>query len=257
MWERTAWRGFVVLIVATAAAAAYGVATRPRTVPLVLAAAAAVLLSAPVACMLALRWINPRTSTMMYVTGRSLAQRRHGDSTVAFDWIDLDRISPAMSLAAIAGEDAFFRHHSGFDWESIRAAHAHNRTHEYKRGGSTITQQLAKNLFLWPKRSYVRKALEAYLTILMEAVLPKRRILELYLNVAQFGEDVFGVQAAARRYFAKPAADLSRQEGALLIAALQDPARYVVVRPGHRLRVRQFLVLESMKRLNDDYLECL
>lgn len=255
MWERPAWRAFVVLIVATTAAAAYGVATQTPSLPLVLAAVAGMLLSAPVALILALRWINPRTTAMMYVTGRSLARRRNGDSRVAFDWVDFNRISAAMSLAAIAGEDAFFRHHSGFDWESIRAARAHNRTHEYKRGGSTITQQLAKNLFLWPRRSYIRKAFEAYLTILMEVVLPKRRILELYLNIAQFGEDVFGVQAAARRYFEKPALDLSRQEAALLIAALQDPARYVVTRPGHRLRVRQFLVLEATKRLNDDYLE--
>jgi monofunctional glycosyltransferase len=236
-----------------AAAVTYGLAT--GTASVALAGSAAMLLCAPVAPIVALRWLRPRTSALMRRTRRTLARRRGGGPPLAYEWVDLERIARVMRLAAVAAEDAYFRHHRGFDWESIRAARAHNRAHAAKRGASTITQQVAKNLFLWPERSYVRKALEAYLTVLVEALWPKRRILEVYLNIAQFGEDVFGVQAAALRYFAKPAADLSRQQAALLAAALPNPVKYRVSHPSHQLRFRQTMVLAAMQRLGDDYLE--
>jgi monofunctional biosynthetic peptidoglycan transglycosylase len=160
-----------------------------------------------------------------------------------------------MWLAAIAAEDAYFRDHSGFDWESLRDAHAHNQIHERKRGGSTISQQVAKNLFLWPARSYVRKALEAYLTTIIEALWPKRRILEVYLNIAQFGDDLFGVRAAARRYFDKRSADITATEAALLAAALPNPVLYRPDAVSHQMRFRQTWVLAAMRRLGDLYLE--
>lgn len=246
----------LVLMAGVAAGGAYGLAigTAPGAVAMV--GAAALVLGAPVAPVVALRWLRPRTSALMLITRRALAPEPDGGrARLAYEWVDLDRIAPVMRLAAVAAEDAYFRHHQGFDWESIRAARAHNRAHATRRGASTISQQVAKNLFLWPTRSYARKALEAYFTVLLEACWPKRRILEVYLNIAQFGEDVFGVEAAARRFFARPASDLSLQQAALLAAALPNPVAYRVSRPSHQLRFRQVMVLSAMQRLGDRYLE--
>jgi monofunctional biosynthetic peptidoglycan transglycosylase len=160
-----------------------------------------------------------------------------------------------MWLATVTAEDASFQDHSGFDWTSIREARAHNQTHDRKRGASTITQQVAKNLFLWPHKSYVRKALEAYLTLLIEALWPKHRILEVYLNIAQFGVDVFGVEAAARRYFGGAASGLTDVQAALLAAALPSPRTHDVGRPSHQLRFRQAWIRAAARRLGDRCLE--
>jgi monofunctional biosynthetic peptidoglycan transglycosylase len=254
---RTVSRTVLVGIVVLAALMMSSRATYPPSSTWSAVGVIALLLCVPAALIAALRWLRPPTSTMMLFTKRRLARRSGGTRRLAFEWIALEHISRDMWLAAIAAEDGYFRDHSGFDWQSIRDAHAHNRTHAHKRGGSTITQQVAKNLFLWPKRSYVRKAMEAYFTALIEALWPKRRILEVYLNIAQFGEDVFGVQVAARRYFEKPAKDLSQHEAALLAAALPNPIRYRVSSPSHQLRFRQSWVLAAMRRLGDLYLESL
>jgi monofunctional biosynthetic peptidoglycan transglycosylase len=182
-------------------------------------------------------------------------RRRAGDaSPLHRGWSAYQEIAPAMRLAAIAAEDSYFALHRGFDWESLRAAFRHNREGRRVRGGSTITQQVAKNLFLWPGRSYSRKALEAYFTILIEALWPKWRILEVYLNVAQFGPGIFGVAAAARTFTGRSAALLTRQEAALLAAVLPSPGRYDAFRPAPFLRLRQTLILDNMKRLGPDYL---
>jgi len=199
-----------------------------------------------------LRRRAPSTSAMMIAK-----RRRDPDVAVAYAWVSGEAIAPELQLAAIAAEDAYFRHHGGFDWESLRAAYAHNRANERKRGGSTITQQLAKNLFLWRGRAWGRKALEAWFALLIEALWPKRRILEMYLNVAQFGPDVFGAECAARRYIGKPARELTLQDAALLAAALPDPEAFDIAAPSHLLRIRQSLVLTSISRLGDDYLESL
>ncbi len=156
--------------------------------------------------------------------------RRAGKANYHTDyrWVDLEQISPHAAVAVIAAEDQFFPFHTGFDFKSIREAMRANekqatRKRPHVRGASTITQQVAKNLFLWPGRSYVRKGLEAYFTLLIELTWPKERILEVYLNIAQFGDGIYGVEAAAQRFYRMPAARLDRYEAATLAAVLPNP----------------------------------
>ena len=130
-----------------------------------------------------------------------------------YDWVDLEQISPHAALAVIAAEDQQFPFHTGFDMKSIREAVRENAHRKRPRGASTITQQVAKNLFLWNGASYVRKGIEAWLTVLIEALWPKERILEVYLNIAQFGRGVYGVEAASQKFYRKPAARLSARRG--------------------------------------------
>lgn len=165
---------------------------------------------------------------------------------LAKDWVPMDRISPRMAEAAIAAEDQNFRRHRGFDWESIVAAFAVNRQGKRKLGASTISQQTAKNLFLWPDRSWARKGLEAWFTFLMETFWTKRRILTVYLNVIETGDGIYGVEAASRHYFRKPAADLTRHEAALLAAVLPNPRRWSPDRPTPYLLRRQAWILNQM-----------
>ncbi|WP_333586281.1 monofunctional biosynthetic peptidoglycan transglycosylase [Phenylobacterium sp.] len=153
-------------------------------------------------------------------------------------WRGLDQLSPHLVRSAIASEDANFCGHRGFDLEAIRKAMDHNERSDRVRGGSTISQQTAKNVFLWPDRSYVRKGLEAYFTVLIEVMWGKPRIMEVYLNVAEFGPGIYGAEAAARRYFGVSAADLSPTQAARLVAVLPSPLRYKVVEPGPYVRRR-------------------
>ena len=148
-------------------------------------------------------------------------------------WRPISQISPDLVRAVIASEDARFCRHRGFDFAAMRAAAAHNRRDPGRvRGGSTISQQTAKNVFLWPQRSYVRKGLEAGFTTLIEPLWGKRRIMEVYLNVVEWGPGVYGAQAAAQRYFGHDAADLTPEEAARLAAILPDPLKWKAVRPG-------------------------
>ena len=249
---RTLTRGSLAAGAASAGIAAHRISRGTATRRDRLAGAAGVTLLLSAIPVLALRRRPPSTSAMM------IAKRRRDRGTrISYEWVSEREISSEMQLAAIAAEDAYFRHHEGFDWESLRAAYTHNRGNERKRGGSTITQQLAKNLFLWRGRAWGRKALEAWFALLIEALWPKRRILETYLNVAQFGPDVFGAESAARRYFGKPARELTLHDAALLAAALPDPESFDVTAPSHFLRIRQSLVLTSISRLGDGYLESL
>jgi len=163
-------------------------------------------------------------------------------------WRGLDEIAPAMAHAVIAAEDNLFCAHYGIDWQALGIVIEDFRHGKRPRGASTITMQTAKNLFLWPSRSYLRKGLEAYLAVMLELVLPKRRIMELYLNVAETGPGLYGVEAAALNYFGKPAAKLSRREAALIAAVLPNPRERSPARPSatvHRkagtvgVRIRQ------------------
>ncbi|MGA1276183.1 MAG: monofunctional biosynthetic peptidoglycan transglycosylase [Gemmobacter sp.] len=160
---------------------------------------------------------------------------------LAHEWVALERVAPEMARAAVAAEDANFCLHWGFDMEAIRAAIDDGRG----RGASTISQQTVKNVFLWQGRSWARKALEAGLTPLVEALWTKRRILEVYLNVAEFGEGVFGVQAAARHHFGVDAADLSAVQAARLAAILPDPKDRDPARPTAFLRGRAAAILDG------------
>jgi monofunctional biosynthetic peptidoglycan transglycosylase len=195
-----------------------------------------VLLVAP------LRWVAPPTSAMMLLEPGPLRD-------VRYRWVDRDRISSAAARAVIAAEDQKFLGHHGFDFASIDEALEDYRAGNGLRGASTITQQVAKNLFLWPGRSYVRKALEAYFTLLLETFLPKQRILEIYLNVAEFGPRIFGVQAAAERLLGTDASRLSASQAALLAAVLPNPKRLSVIEPSEYVRARQAEIAEQIRLL--------
>ena len=169
------------------------------------------------------------------------------------DWVSMDEISPWMGLAVIAAEDQKFPEHWGFDVSAIEKALAHNERNENRiRGASTLSQQTAKNLFLWDGRSWVRKGLEAGLTLGMETVWSKKRILTVYLNIAEFGDGIFGVEAAAQRYFHKPASRLSLSEAALLAAVLPNPLRFKANAPSGYVRSRQAWIMRQMRQLGGE-----
>lgn len=169
------------------------------------------------------------------------------------DWVGADEISPWMGLAVIAAEDQKFPEHWGFDVVSIEKALAYNERHSGRvRGASTISQQTAKNLFLWDGRSWLRKGLEVGLTLGIETVWSKKRILTVYLNIAEFGDGVFGVEEAARRYFHKPASKITPAEAALLAAVLPNPLRFKASAPSGYVRSRQAWIMRQMEQLGGE-----
>lgn len=168
-------------------------------------------------------------------------------------WVSMAEISPWMGLAVVAAEDQKFPDHWGFDVSAIEKALAHNERNERRiRGASTLSQQTAKNLFLWDGRSWVRKGLEAGLTLGMEAIWSKKRILTVYLNIAEFGDGIFGVEAASQHYFHKPASKLTMSESALLAAVLPNPMRYHAEAPSGYVRNRQSWILRQMRQLGGE-----
>jgi monofunctional biosynthetic peptidoglycan transglycosylase len=215
-----------------------------RTTMVALLATAAV----SIVVVVAFRWAPvPMTSFMV---GERLAARDDDRPLVQKQvWVPWERISPHAAVAVIAAEDQKFPVHGGFDYESIERAMADAGRGRRLRGASTISQQVAKNLFLWSGQSWLRKGLEAWFTVWIELFWPKQRILEVYLNVAQFGRGTWGVEAAGQRFFGKSAATLTRHEAALLAAVLPSPTRYRVVNPGPYVRQRQQWILGQMNRL--------
>jgi monofunctional glycosyltransferase len=191
----------------------------------------------------------PVPTTAVMVERRIGATLEGRDYQERHTWASLDEISPSMGAAVIAAEDQNFSEHFGFDWKAIEKAVEHNEHSRKKRGASTLSQQTAKNLFLWEGRSWFRKGLEVYFTLLLETVWSKRRILEVYLNSAEFGEGVFGVEAASRHFFGKPARRLSPSEAALLAAVLPSPVRYRADAPSPYVRGRQAWILAQMRNL--------
>ncbi|WP_436859032.1 monofunctional biosynthetic peptidoglycan transglycosylase [Citrobacter tructae] len=169
------------------------------------------------------------------------------------DWVSMDAISPWMGLAVIAAEDQTFPDHWGFDVAAIEKALSHNERNENRvRGASTLSQQTVKNLFLWDGRSWVRKGLEAGLTLGVETVWSKKRILTVYLNIAEFGEGIFGVEAASRHFFGKPASRLTQSEAALLAAVLPNPLRFKADAPSGYVRNRQGWIMRQMRQLGGE-----
>jgi len=211
-----------------------------------------------VATVLMLRWLRPLTSAFMIEADVAAWQAHQRGYESDFRWVSLEQISPHAAIAVIASEDQQFPFHAGFDFASIREAVRASERGKRLRGASTISQQVAKNLFLWNGRSFVRKGLEAYFTVLIETLWPKERILEMYLNVAQFGDGVYGVQAAAERFWHKPALRLSSSEAALLAAVLPNPLRLHAERPSHYVLQRRDWILGQMRDLGGDaYLRAL
>ncbi|MHB8812592.1 MAG: monofunctional biosynthetic peptidoglycan transglycosylase [Steroidobacteraceae bacterium] len=198
---------------------------------------------------LLLRWMPPVTSA--YMLEARLEALRSGERGYRTDyqWVSLERISPHAAIAVIASEDQTFPFNYGFDLQSIRGAVRAAQRGRRLRGASTISQQVARNLFLWPGRSFVRKGIEAYFTVLLEALWPKERVLEVYLNVAQFGRGIYGVEAAARRFYHEPAARLSASQAALLAAVLPNPVHWHVDRPSRFVAWKQQWILAQMRNL--------
>ncbi len=197
---------------------------------------------------LLLRWIHPFSSAYMIEARMHAAAAGERGYRTEFEWVDLEHISPNAAIAVIASEDQQFPFHAGFDFKSIREAVRASERGKKLRGASTISQQVAKNLFLW-NGGFVRKALEAYFTVLIETLWPKERILETYLNIAEFGHGIYGVEAAAHRFYHKPAARLTSGEAALLAAVLPNPIRFRVDRPSNYVLSRREWILGQMRDL--------
>jgi monofunctional biosynthetic peptidoglycan transglycosylase len=169
------------------------------------------------------------------------------------DYINYDEMSPNIKLAVMASEDQVFPDHNGFDFKSIKKAMAYNEKKPGRiRGASTISQQVAKNVFLWQGRSWIRKGFEVYFTFMIEKIWGKKRILEMYLNVSEMGKGIYGVEAASRVYFNKPAKNLSRYEAALIASALPNPVKYTVKPLSKYVSVRAGWVLRQMGNLDGD-----
>jgi monofunctional biosynthetic peptidoglycan transglycosylase len=167
-------------------------------------------------------------------------------------WVPLEDIAPSLGVAVIAAEDQNFTEHFGFDWQAIEKAVQHNEHSRRKRGASTVSQQTAKNLFLWSSRSWTRKGLETWFTLLIEVGWSKKRILEVYLNIVEFGDGIYGAEAAARTFFGKPAKRLTPSEAALLAAVLPNPHRFHAGAPSEYIRGRQAWILNQMRQLGGD-----
>ena len=198
---------------------------------------------------LALRWLNPPTTAFMIAARlEALAHHEH-DYHTRYQWVSLEQISPQAAIAVIASEDQKFPFHAGFDFKSIREAVRAHEQGAKLRGASTISQQVAKNLFLWSGHSFVRKGLEAMFTVLIEAMWPKERILEIYLNIAEFGRGVYGVQAAARVFFHEDAARLNSADSALLAVVLPNPRLYRVDAPSRFVLAQRDWTLRQMANL--------
>lgn len=198
---------------------------------------------------LLLRWVPAYTSAFMIE--KTVAAALRGDETYELQhaWVSWGRISPHAKVAVIAAEDLRFPGHHGFDFDAMADAWEDYRAGGRLRGGSTISQQVAKNLFLWPGRSFARKGLEAYITVLIEAMWSKQRILEVYLNSAEMGRGIFGVEAASRAFFGKPAARLTPREAALLAAVLPNPIARRADAPSPALRRQRDRIQRRMERI--------
>jgi len=202
----------------------------------------------------AMRWMEPWYSAFMLDAALDASRAGKTNYQTDYRWVDLEQISPHAAIAVIAAEDQLFPFHTGFDFKSIRDAIRSNEAQAKRRrprvrGASTISQQVAKNLFLWQGRSYARKGLEAYFTLLIELSWPKERTLEMYLNIAQFGDGIYGVEAAAQRFYRMPAAHLGRYESATLAAVLPNPITFKANAPSAYVTQRRDFILEQMRRL--------
>jgi len=198
------------------------------------------------------RFVPPPVTPLMVI--RFFEQLIDSKKEVRFkkDWESLENISPNLSLAVMASEDQLFLEHFGFDFEAIKKAYKHNNSKKkmkVTRGASTISQQVAKNVFLWPGRSWLRKGFEAYFTFMIELCWSKERIMEVYLNVIEMGDGIYGAEAASEYYFKKPASKLNRNEAALIAAVLPNPIRWSPVKPTPYILKRKEWIKRNMTYL--------
>ncbi|WP_221270998.1 monofunctional biosynthetic peptidoglycan transglycosylase [Pedobacter sp. AK017] len=194
------------------------------------------------------RFVNPPITLLMVL--RNIELTTDGKpAKMEKEWVDFEDISDNMKRAAVSAEDQLFLKHIGFDVKAIEKAFQTNKKGKKIKGGSTISQQTAKNVFLWPGRSWLRKGFEAYFTLLIEMLWSKERILEVYLNVIEMGDGIYGAEAAAQAYFGKSCTKLSRSQAALIAACFPNPRRWTPVRPTQYIKHRQYLILKNMRRL--------
>lgn len=219
-----------------------------RSLPILKIAVLAFLLG-PLFLLVLYRVVPPPLTPLMVI-------RLFEGEGLSKDWTSLEKITPSLSKLVIAAEDNSFCSHWGFDIEAYQAQLEKSLKGRVSRGASTISMQLAKNLFLWPGRSYVRKALEIPLTLYVELVLPKRRIMELYLNVVEFGPGIYGVEAAARAHFNTSADKLSPQQASQLAAVLPNPRRWSASKPTGYIQGRASLYRQRVDQLGPDYVAC-
>lgn len=183
---------------------------------------------------------------------RTYQQWKEGkDTHCEKTWKSIEKVSPYMYKAALAAEDSKFMTHNGFDWEAIEDAYENNSNGGKTKGGSTISQQTAKNVFLWPERSWLRKGLESYFTVLIEFAWPKKRILEVYLNIVETGDGVYGVEAASNKYFKKAAIDLNKTEAATIAASLRSPLKSDIAHPDKKMLNYRNGIIRNMKYVDD------
>ena len=210
-----------------------------------------ILFLLPILLVLMLRFIDP--GIWMWQVQRELNPPKHYPAESQHYWVPLEQIAPAMQLAVIAAEDQKFPQHWGLDFESISKALTNNQKGQGIKGASTLSQQTAKNLFLWPAKSYFRKGLEAGLTLLMEALWNKPRILEVYLNIVEFGPGIYGVEAASQAYFHKSAKNLTATEAARLAAVLPNPYRMSAAQPSRYVWQRTVWIKKQMRMLGPQH----
>lgn len=192
------------------------------------------------------RFVNPPVTWLMIQRG--FERKAAGEEwKLEKKWRSFDELSDNLKYAAIAGEDAGFMHHWGFDANAIQKAYLKNREDKPMRGGSTISQQTAKNVFLWPGRSWLRKGFEAYFTALIEILWNKKRILEVYLNVIEMGDGIYGAEAATQHYFKKPSDRLTKRQAALLVAVLPNPRRWTPSHPTRYINYKVTLIRRNMR----------
>ncbi len=200
---------------------------------------------------IAYRFINPPITYLM--VQRNWERKADGKpAKLKKEWVDFEEISDNMKRAAVSAEDQLFLKHIGFDLNAIEKAYENNaKSGEKKKikGGSTISQQTAKNVFLWPGRSYIRKAFEAYFTLLIEVLWSKERILEVYLNVIEMGDGIYGAEAASQAYYGHSCRKMSKAEAALIAACFPNPLRWNPDRPTPYIKKKQYFIMRNMRRL--------
>jgi monofunctional glycosyltransferase len=199
-------------------------------------------------------WVALDKFTPVYITPlmcqRTVESIFHGESPGNDkSWVPITEISPNMVQAVVASEDNKFMMHSGFSFVDMQRAFSYNQKGKKVRGGSTISQQTAKNVFLFPQRSYIRKAFEAYFTVLIECIWGKERIMEIYLNVIEMGDGIYGVEAASQAYFGKSASQLTKREAALIAACIPNPRRFKVDAPSGYVLKREAKIVELMSKI--------
>ena len=196
------------------------------------------------------RWFSPPATLLMLQRRAAPAENKNTRTEkIRYDFVELEDVPYHVPLALVAAEDQLFPHHNGFDYNALHQAFQKNQKGRKIVGGSTISQQVAKNVFLWHGRSYIRKIVEAYFTVLIELLWSKHRIMEMYLNIAEMGDKVFGIEQAAQKYFNKPAKDLNAYEAAAIAAVLPNPIKFSVTNPSGYIVRKRAKIRRNMKRL--------